>query len=106
MPGVLAVVVLVAALAACAPQQPHDDLYYIRDDQHEITDPSRDHATATGVGCAGAVARARLKARRVAEYNLRSLTGAARYRLAFDRVREWERTGEVCVEMIARAIPY
>lgn len=96
---------LLVLLAACAAER-GGEVYGTRDDQHRIANPSRQHARATGTGCADSERLARISAARVARYNLRSLTGAARYVVSVERRDTYTREdGQVCVEVEALASP-
>ena len=95
-----------AILLACgAPQPPQGELLNIQDDQHEIANPSKLHATATGMGCGTTKEEALTSARRVAQFNLRSLSGQARYLVAFELLNERPNSDGICVEVAARAMP-
>lgn len=93
-------------LAGCAAEQQRGELFGTRDDQHRIGNPSQRNARATGTGCAETERLAAMSAARVARYNLRSLTGAARYVVSVERRNTFTREdGQVCVEMEALASP-
>jgi hypothetical protein len=96
---------LAALLAACS-APPRGNLQYIEDpDTYRIGNPSPDRALATGIGCAFTVGEAETRAREIATFNLRRLTGEARYRVEFSRLRETPEGNQVCVEYQAQAIP-
>lgn len=81
------------------------ELREIRDERHRIENPSKTRALATGIGCGAVRDDAMSSARRVALFNLRSLTGEARYTVEFELLREVERPGQICFEVSARAMP-
>lgn len=96
---------LALVLGACNGEPlPPGERRYTHDSQHRIADPGVIGASATGTGCAVSRRRALTIARRVAQFNLRSLTGAARYNVRFDLVSETSDAQGYCVEFSARAI--
>jgi hypothetical protein len=92
------------ALAACS-EPARGNLKYIEQDQFAIDHPSRDRALATGIGCGFTLQEAERRAQETASFNLRRLTGDARYRVEFTRLREVPDPHRACVELEARAIP-
>jgi hypothetical protein len=92
------------ALAACS-EPPRGSLKYLDQEQVRVENPSKDHALATGIGCGATLKEAEQKARETAQFNLRRVTGDARYRVEFTRVREVPEPQQACLEMEARAIP-
>ena len=70
-----------AVLAACSAPPPRGNLQYIEPDTYRIENPSKDRALATGIGCAFTVNEAEQRAGEVATFNLRRMTGDARYRI-------------------------
>jgi hypothetical protein len=97
---------LVLLGSGCGGQpRPADELRNIQEDRHRIADPSRLHALATGIGCGGTRQDALTSAQRVAQFNLRSLTGEARYLVEFAVLRELPEPQRYCVEVSARAVP-
>ncbi len=99
------VLLLVTLLWACSAEPPLGDLDRIQDDQYRIGNPSRDRALATGIGCAGSQGDALGKAQDIAQFNLRTLTGAARYRVQYRTLREFQQPGQSCMEVEAKAVP-
>ncbi len=95
---------MLALGTGCTPA-PQGDLLHIQEEQHQIGNPSRDQATATGIGCGGSDKAALADARRVAEYNLRSLTGEAHYYVQFRTLRQIADPTQQCVEVQAQAVP-
>lgn len=93
---------LAAAIAACAPA-PEGELRRIQEDQFIIGDLSKNRAWATGIGCGGTEGDAIANARKIAQFNLRGLTGAARYRVEYRVLRRVEGESQACVEVEARA---
>jgi hypothetical protein len=96
---------LAALLAAACSSPPPGQLDFIQPDAFAIANPSRTHASASGIGCGFTEKEALLVAQRVSAYNLRSLTGPARYQVAFEVLRTFPRDKEHCVEVAARASP-
>jgi hypothetical protein len=93
---------LAVTIGACAPA-PQGELLRIQDDQFTIGDPSKDRAWATGIGCGGTEGEAVANARNIAQFNLRGLTGAARYRVEYRVLRRVADERQACVEVEARA---
>lgn len=92
-------------LPGCGGQpRPAGELLGIEDDQHRIANPARIGASATGKGCGVTRQEALTSAQRVAHFNLRSLTGQARYNVRFDLVAETRTTQGVCIEVSALAV--
>ena len=77
----------------------------IGDNRHSVINPSKRNAEATGIGCGASRADAIKSARRVALFNLREVTGNARYRVDFKVIDEKPGGGEYCLEMSAKARP-
>jgi hypothetical protein len=96
---------LAAVLAACSAPPPRGNLQYVEQDTFRIENPSPDRALATGIGCAFTVGEAETRAREIATFNLRRLTGNAHYRVEYSRLRETPEDNQVCVEYQAQAIP-
>jgi hypothetical protein len=94
-----------AVLAACSAEPPRGNLQNIEPETYRVENPSADRALATGVGCASTENEAEQRAREVSTFNLRRVTGNARYRIEFSRVRETSEPNRVCVELQAQAIP-
>lgn len=84
---------------------PGEELKNIMADQHDIANPSKDRAEATGRGCGPSRQDAIKTALRVARFNLRSLTGNARYKVDSRIIKEEAGQEIYCVEMAARAKP-
>ncbi len=80
------------------------ELQRVRDENFKLSNPSRNAASATGVGCGGTKAEALGEARRTALFNLRGVTGNANYRVRYALLRELPRPGTICVEVEARAL--
>ena len=104
MGGVAALLLLVLT-AGCGKPDIKGELSRIADDKYRIEDPSPRNALATGVGCGGTQDEALINARRIAKFNLRSLTGPARYSVSFKTLRTIPDEKETCVEVSARATP-
>lgn len=81
------------------------ELGNIGDKRHSVINPSRRNAEATGIGCGHSRADAIRSARRVARFNLREVTGNARYRVEFKVIDEKPGVEEFCIEMAAKARP-
>lgn len=96
---------LLTLLGGCSAEPPLGDLDRIQDDQYSIANPSRDRASATGIGCAATAGDAVAKARDIAQFNLRTLTGAGRYRVQYRTLREVHQPGQACWEVEAKAVP-
>lgn len=79
-------------------------LLYIEDRNFQVENPSKDHASATGIGCGGTERDASLEARRTARFNLRGVTGNANYKIRFTHVRDIPRAGLFCMEVKATAV--
>ncbi|HEX7926815.1 MAG TPA: hypothetical protein VF678_04425 [bacterium] len=93
-----------AALTLACTSPPQDpDLLHIQDDQFSVGDLSKDKAWATGIGCGGSDGDAVANAQKIAEYNLRNLTGAARYRVQYRILRRIPDKAKACVEVEAQA---
>jgi hypothetical protein len=94
-----------AALAlGCSAEVEDRDLRHIQDDQFAIGNLSKEKAWATGIGCGGSDGDAVANAQKVAEYNLRNLTGSARYRVQYRILRRIPEKNQACVEVEAQAI--
>lgn len=91
-------------LLACS-EPPRGNLKYIQQDQFDIDNPSQDRALATGIGCGFTLKDAEARAQEVSSFNLRRMTGNARYHIEFTRLREVPDPKQACVELQARAIP-
>jgi len=101
----MAIAIGLAALAlGCSAPEPTGDLLHIQDDQFRVGNLSRESAWATGIGCAGTENDAVGNAQDIAEFNLRNLTGAARYRIQYRVLRKIPTQGRACVEVEAQAI--
>ena len=103
--GWLAGLVFAALLSACSQFPEIFEQKSIRDEEYQVKNPSRDHALATGKGCAGIRDDALASAKRVAEFNLRAVTGSYRYRVEYKILREFNTERKICFEVSARAIP-
>lgn len=100
--GVLVCVVL--GLVACGGPRPRGELLGIQDDQYTIADPGKIGASATGRGCGFTPKQALTSARRVAQFNLRTLTGVARYNVRYDPLSQSRTDTGYCVEVSATAV--
>src|SRR5262245_54691174 len=90
--------VLVSALAAgCSKEVVDRDLRNIQDDRFSIGNLSKEQAWATGIGCAGTDGDAVANAQKVAEFNLRNLTGSARYRVQYRVLKRIPEKHQACV---------
>ena len=100
---------LLSALGACVmagcSEPPRGNLKYLDQDQIRVENPSKDHALATGIGCGATMKEAEQRARDMSQFNLRRVTGDARYRVEFTRVREVPDPQQLCQELEARANP-
>ena len=94
----------VLLLAGCGPPRPVGELRAIKDDQFRIAHPSEIGATATGAACGGTSQEALTSAQRVAQFNLRRLTGPARYNVRLDPVSERHTPEGVCIEVSATSV--
>ncbi len=94
-----------AVLAACSAAPPSGNLQYIEPDTYRVENPSADRALVTGIGCAPTANEAEERAREVSTFNLRRVTGNARYQIEYSRLRETSQSDRVCVEVQAQAIP-
>jgi len=85
-PALLGTALLAAAwgggLAACSEVVP-GEMRYIQEDQRRVENPGKIGARAIGRGCDSTKGDALEMARRVALYNLRSVTGQARYTVTY-----------------------
>ena len=91
-----------ASIAVCADNL---ELGNIRDKRHSVGNPSKHKAEASGIGCGSSRGDAIKSARRVALFNLRKVTGNARYQVDLKMLNEKPGVKEYCVEMLARASP-
>ena len=91
-------------VAGCSEPRPTGELLGIQDDQHTIANPGKIGASATGRGCAVTYNEALTSAQRVAQFNLRTLTGEARYNVRFEVVSATETPQGYCVVLSARAM--
>jgi len=106
-PAMLALLAVgLLALAGCGPSKPElsGELLNIQDERHRIANPGILGASATGQACAVSRREALTSAERVAQFNLRRLTGPARYNVRFDPVSETHTAQGVCVEISAVAV--
>lgn len=92
-------------ISACSSSAPRGNLQYLDPDTYRIGNPSRDRATATGIGCAFSANEARQRAEEVSQFNLRRLTGDARYSVQYTLLHETDEPNRVCFELEARAVP-
>jgi hypothetical protein len=95
---------LLSVLTAGCAATPEGDLAQIQDQAYRIGNLSRDRAWATGTGCAPTKQGAVAKARAIATFNLRSLTGPARYAVEFHALGPAQGAGPECWAIEARAV--
>ena len=91
-------------LAGCGQPKAPPELRAIQDDQFRIAHPSQIGATATGIGCGATRQEALTSAQRVAQFNLRRLTGEARYNVRIDPLSEKHMPEAVCIEVSATSV--
>jgi hypothetical protein len=96
------VALMLALLAACGPERPRGPLDYTRDENFAIDDPGGRQATATGTGCGYTQNEAIFEARRTANYNLRGVMGAGRYRVDYETMRQYREASRYCADVLAR----
>jgi hypothetical protein len=94
----------VLLLAGCGPPRPEGELRAIQDDQFRISNPSQIGATATGAACGSTSQEALTSAQRVAQFNLRRLTGPARYNVHLEPVSERHTPEGICIEVSATSV--
>ena len=95
---------LAMVLATCTPS-PEGDLSWVQDKNFRIGNPSATRAWVTGIGCAPTKDVALNKARAVATFNLRNLTGPNRYAIEYRVLGPIARKEPGCWEIQASAIP-
>lgn len=106
-----AMLALLVFLPACAKDPPpgvefpFTEFPFTQDDRHSIENPSKDRALATGIGCGISLEHALSVAQRIAQFNLRGLTGEARYRIKFRTLKTMPEPARICVEVSAQAYP-
>ncbi|MEE8394973.1 MAG: hypothetical protein V3S29_02890 [bacterium] len=93
---------LAALLAGCGQPPPPAGA---RDTGYRVRNPSATRASVTGRGCGGTPKEAVAAARQDAAYNLRSVTGPARYEIAYTMLDKTVAGGQICVETEATAAP-
>ncbi len=98
-------VLLTGLVLGCSAEPPLGELARIQDDQFSIGNLTRDRAWATGIGCGGSEGEAIAKAQDIAQFNLRSLTGASQYRVQYRVLRQMPQPGQACWEVEAKAVP-
>ena len=93
-------------MAACSGEGPQraDRFPYIHEPNYQVENPSRDQASATGIGCGGTEKEALAEARNTASFNLRGVTGNSNYRIRFQLLREIPKEHKICVEVKATAV--
>lgn len=98
--------VLFAGLAGCSGKDTERArrFPFIHEPNFKIENPSRDHASATGMGCGGTGKEALLQARNTAKFNLRGVTGNGNYKIRFDLLKETSKEDRICVEVKATAL--
>lgn len=98
--------VLLTGLAACAGEGPEraERFPYIHEPNFQVENPSRDRASATGIGCGGTEKEALADARNTASYNLRGVTGNSNYKIRFHVLRDIPKENSFCVEVKATAV--
>ncbi|MDH5752091.1 MAG: hypothetical protein OEZ59_06695 [Deltaproteobacteria bacterium] len=73
------------------------ELIYIQDDRHRVEPLRKAGVMASGESCASTRDEADHKARRIAQYNLRSLSGDEKYRITYVVVDRWRKNlNEYC----------
>lgn len=104
LPSILAAAVVMLALAACTEKVERAERFpYIHEPNFRIENPSRDHASATGIGCGGTEKEALMEARNTARFNLRGVSGSGNYKIRYQLLREIPENGKFCVEVKATA---
>jgi uncharacterized lipoprotein YajG len=98
----IALLPLAMLLAGCS--RSNDEMARTRPSRYSVRNASTDAAIATGTGCDTTEQAALANARRVAHYNLRSVTGDASYNVEFRIVRQVPSADRVCVEVEAQAV--
>jgi len=107
LPALLVLLVLLPALGGCEETlRFFGEKLNILDEEHQIANPSKDRGVATGKGCGETRGEALKSAQRVAEFNLRSLTGVRRYNIEFETQEEYQRKNNFCLVVSAQAIPW
>lgn len=98
--------IIVAGLGACSGEGPTraERFPYIHQPNFQVENPSRDRASATGIGCGGTEKEAMAEARNTARFNLRGVTGNSNYKVRFHLLREIPRESKFCVEVKATAV--
>jgi len=95
---------LVLGIQGCAKDEPMPgEMREIRDENHDIYNPSKDMASATGYGCGENYQQAMVNAKRIAEFNLRSLTGHRKYSIRYNTVELYPDINNYCIKMLATA---
>lgn len=88
-------------VVACTSEQgPFDNLL---PGNYQVQNPSRTAASATGTACGFVKKQALIDAEQTASYNLRSVTGPAKYKIRYRLVRVFKDDGRVCAEVEATA---
>jgi len=95
---------LLALGPACATETP-GELDRVEGRSYRVLKAHRERAVVTGVGCGGSREEALAAARRIAHYNLRSVTGSGTYRVVFRELGPVGDGGAICLEVEARAVP-
>lgn len=104
LPSMLTTAVVMLALAACTGDLERAERFpFIHEPNFKIKNPSRDHASATGIGCGGTEKEALMEARNTARFNLRGVSGNANYKIRYQLLREIPEDGKICVEVNATA---
>jgi hypothetical protein len=104
-PPAILVTLVVLAAAACAGDgmERAERFPYIHQPNFRVENPSRDHASATGIGCGGTEQDALMEARNTARFNLRGVTGNGNYKIRYELLREIPEGTKLCVEVKATA---
>lgn len=103
---ILVLALLLGVFSGCTQDdEVRGELRNILDEHHEIRNPSKNHASASGYGCGFNRKEAINTARRIADYNLRSLTGVAKYNTAYRVLKQHPDLNNYCVEVLATASP-
>jgi hypothetical protein len=104
LPSILTAAVVMLALAACTGDLERAERFpYIHEPNFKIENPSRDHASATGIGCGGTEKEALMEARITARFNLRGVSGNGNYKIRYLLLREIPKDEKFCVEVKATA---
>lgn len=101
--GRLALVALVLVACSDGPPPAKTQIQASRPANITVRNPSRDFASVTGMSCSGLESEAMLNARRIAAYNLRSVTGPNTNEMVFKVLEKKEQGRKICVTVEATA---